>query len=157
MDALTLRPACERDRTRLHEILVASGRFSDEEIGWAGRTLDDALSGERGAQVVVAELDGTVAGWAAWQPLREIRRTVELCWISVDPSLQRQGIGTSLIEAVEKYAREAGEWVLVETRLGKGLDNVRGFYEGRGYTEISRVVDFRRQSDDRLILMRHLD
>ena len=153
-----LRPGNGTDRPRLREILLASGRFSDEEIDWAMRLVASAVDGCGVAQLLVAEEEGEVIGWAGWQDVRGLPRTSELCWISIDPRFQRRGVGSHLMEIVEQRARESGaKWLLVETRVGAGDDDVRGFYQRRGYGEVSRIVDFHRRADDRHVLIRCLD
>lgn len=153
-----LREGTEADRPRLLEILLASGRFSDEEVGWAMRLVSSAVDTRGVANLLVAVDETEVVGWAGWQAVRGLQRTSELCWISVDPRVQRRGIGSQLIATVEERARESGaRWLLVETRVGAGEDDVRGFYQRRGYGEVSRIVDFHRRADDRHVLIRRLD
>lgn len=157
-ETIVLRPLVESDRPRIREILVASGRFSDEEIGWALKMLDAGLAHPLQTHVLVAQDEDTVLGWASWQSVRALPRTSELCWISVDPAVQRQGIGSWLVSEVEKRVHdEGGRWLLVETRIGRDGDDVREFYQRRGYGEVSRIIDFQRKADDRLILIRRLD
>lgn len=153
-----LRAGTVADRPRLLEILLASGRFSDEEIDWAMRLVASATNGLKVANLLVALEEGGVVGWAGWQDVRGLVRTSELCWISVDPRFQRRGIGSQLMATVEQRARESGaRWLLVETRVGIGEDDVRGFYQRRGYGEVSRIVDFHRRDDDRHVLIRRLE
>ena len=57
-------------------------------------------------QVVVADLDGSIAGFAAWLPAGGA--LAELDGVFVDPSAWRSGIGTALIGAVSAAAAQTG-------------------------------------------------
>jgi GNAT superfamily N-acetyltransferase len=73
-------------------------------------------------RVIVAELDGRVAGFAAVFG-------GELDGLFVEPDLWRQGIGTALVEEATHEARRRGFTLAVTAALG-----ARDFYEHCGFS-----------------------
>ena len=73
-------------------------------------------------QVIVAELDGRVAGFAAVVG-------AELDGLFVEPDLWRQGIGTALVEEAAHEARRRGVTLSVTASPG-----AREFYETCGFS-----------------------
>lgn len=73
-------------------------------------------------QVLVAELDGRVAGFAAVVG-------GELDGLFVEPELWRRGIGAALVDAATHQARHKG---LALTVIAN--PNARDFYESRGFS-----------------------
>lgn len=150
-----IRPAAPGERERMREILGAAGRFSDEELAWASRLIDDAFTSGT-ARVRVAVAGERIIGWAGWQPLRDLPRTAELCWIAVEQEERGNGVGTSLVGYCEAEAGDTGaRWMLIET-TPTTAGGARVFYEKLGYQEISRIVDFSRTAEDRLVMIRPL-
>jgi GNAT superfamily N-acetyltransferase len=72
-------------------------------------------------QVIIAELDGRVAGFAAVVG-------GELDGLFVEPELWRRGIGTALVEEATHEARRRGFTLSVTANPG-----ARGFYERCGF------------------------
>lgn len=155
MNGIEVRAGLPPEREKMREILAADGRFSEEELAWALSLIDRAFDvGD--ARVRVAVRENRVIGWAGWQPLRDLPRTAELCWIAVETSLRGQGTGALLVHQCEREAVEAGmRWMLIETTPATA-GGARMFYERLGYQEISRIVDFSRSVEDRLVMIRAL-
>jgi putative acetyltransferase len=72
---------------------------------------------------IVAELDGHVNGVG----IVNRRGEIELCYIS--PGMQRRGIGTAILAALEERARS---WGVRKVRLASTV-SARAFYEKNGY------------------------
>ena len=81
---------------------------------------------ERG-EVVVAEVDGRIAGFAV---LLNRDGTAELDGLFVEPDLWRRGIGSALVEEAVHEARRRG-LSLVTVTAGP---SARAFYESCGFT-----------------------
>jgi len=80
--------------------------------------------------VLVADADGTVAGYAAWRD--ESPGVAYLEELAVKPELQRLGIGTRLLDAVREEARAVSLPILVtrcwaKAARGKALLEKAGF------------------------------
>lgn len=88
--------------------------------------------------VFVAELNGRMIGTASLE--RDVVRTV-----FVDPSIQRNGVGTLLMQSVEHFARTRGDTNL---RVPSSI-TAQSFYRCLGY-EFVRETYF---GDERTILM----
>jgi phosphinothricin acetyltransferase len=109
-----LRPATPADAAATaaiynHEVTTSTATFDlvtrtvEEQAAWL-----DARSGA--LEVVVAEIDGTVAGFASLSPYRDrpaYRTTVEDS-VYVHPDFQGRGVGRALLEEIVRVARERG-------------------------------------------------
>jgi ribosomal protein S18 acetylase RimI-like enzyme len=99
--------------------------------------------------------EDVLVGYACWGPTPATDRTWDLYWIAVDMSLQGAGIGTILLEEVER--RLVGQYarmLIAETSSRSDYAATRGFYERRGYREAARVRDFYAPGDDRIIFIK---
>ena len=81
---------------------------------------------ERG-EVVVAEIDGRIAGFAV---VLDQDGTAELDGLFVEPALWRRGIGTALVEAAVHAARNRGLSLMTVV----ANPGAREFYERCGFT-----------------------
>jgi GNAT superfamily N-acetyltransferase len=108
----------------------------------------------------VAVEDGEVAGFAAILSHSPI--SAEISVMAVDPSRHRQGIGQSLIEAVESWCRDNGiEWLHVKTRGPSTFDDeyerTRRFYFAMGFAVLYESLTEWGADNAALILVKHLD
>ena len=159
-----IRPAVARDRARILEILVATARFSQQEVGWAMELVDAALAtpekGEYVAHVLEAPDSGPdrqIQGYALYGPTPMTEGVFDLYWIAVDPTRQGQGFGQLLLRFVEnEVRRQRGRMLLIETSSKQSYAPTLRFYESAGYQEISRIKDFYRIEDDKVVFCKHL-
>jgi ribosomal protein S18 acetylase RimI-like enzyme len=163
-------------RPRIAEILRGSRVFSREEIGVALELFDEAVveCGTRNAEVVHSQSEFRIphstsdylflgaftpeevlVGYACWGPTPATDRTWDLYWIAVDTAFQGAGIGTILLEEVERrLAGQHARMLIAETSSRSDYAATRGFYGRRGYTEVARVRDFYAPGDDRIIFVK---
>lgn len=89
----------------------------------------------------LAEDGGAVIGCVALRPLPEISaRACEAKRLYVRPGHRARGVAASLMDALERHAREAGyEAVYLDTKDDL-LDAIH-FYDRRGYARIPRYND----------------
>jgi ribosomal protein S18 acetylase RimI-like enzyme len=89
----------------------------------------------------LAEVGGRVAGCVALRALPELDgRACEMKRLYVRPPYRRNGLARALMDALESYAKEAGnEFVYLDT-IASLVEAVR-FYERRGYEHIERYND----------------
>lgn len=114
-----------------------------------------------GLPVVVAEVGGAVAGYAAYFPFRAksgYRLTVEHT-ILLGPGHRAGGIGRALLDALVDRARAAGLAVMV---AGCDAGNVGAiaFHERNGFREVARMPGVGRKRDrpvDLVLLQRDLE
>jgi ribosomal protein S18 acetylase RimI-like enzyme len=81
----------------------------------------------------------------------------DLYWIAVDPKRQGQGFGQMLLRFVEnEVRRQSGRMLLIETSSKRSYAPTIRFYQQAGYREISRIKDFYRIEDDKVVFCKHL-
>ncbi|HEU4522391.1 MAG TPA: GNAT family N-acetyltransferase [Thermoanaerobaculia bacterium] len=158
---MNIRPAVETDRERIHEILRSTGRFTDEEVACAIELVDEWLvRPEKGDYIVhVVEAAGSagVAGYVCYGPTPLTDGVYDLYWIAVDPRHQGQGFGQVLLRWVEnEVRRRQGRMLLIETSSKDSYGPTLRFYERSGYDEISRIKDFYRIEDDKVVFCKRL-
>ncbi|HEX6100784.1 MAG TPA: N-acetyltransferase [Thermoanaerobaculia bacterium] len=155
---MKIRPAHPADRARIQQILVATARFTRQEIGWAMDLVDLALGGRPEYQAHVGEQPGgTIHGYVLFGPTPKAEGVWDLYWIAVDPQHQGQGFGQFLLHFVEnEVRRQAGRMLLIETSSKRSYAPTVRFYQQAGYHEISRIKDFYRIEDDKVVFSKNL-
>lgn len=113
--------------------------YDDEEVAaWAaGRSADDYEFDDPDRYFVVAEVDGEIRGFGILTLTAREHLTVdvdaEVTGVYVHPDVARRGVGTALLEHLERRARERGA-----TSLGLWASlNAVPFYERRGYERVA--------------------
>jgi ribosomal protein S18 acetylase RimI-like enzyme len=161
---MKIRPAVSRDRERILQILDATTRFTRQEIGWAMELVDLAVTdGESSDYVVdVAEDPDSgpgrrVQGYVCFAPAPFSDGVYDLYWIAVDPDRQHSGLGRFLLLHVEnEVRRRGGRMLLIETSSKRSYAPTLRFYQNAGYREISRIKDFYRIEEDKVVFSKHL-
>ena len=158
---MNIRPAEPRDRERINEILVTTARFTDEEVKCAMELVDSALANpdqdEYVVQVVEPPDGASVQGYVCYGPAPLTDGVFDLYWIAVDPLRQGQGFGQVLLRFVEnEIRRQRGRMLLIETSSKESYAPTMRFYERSGYEEISRIKDFYRIQDDKVVFCKRL-
>ncbi|HXE57799.1 MAG TPA: GNAT family N-acetyltransferase [Gemmatimonadales bacterium] len=154
--ALALRPLAPADRGRIEAILRAVGNFKDYEIGVALEVFDAAVAPNPDYLTLGAELDGRLVGWICWGPTPCTEGTYDLYWMAVDPAAQRAGIGTALLEAMERSLEGRARLIVVETGGRDAYRPTRAFYQRRGYRVAAVIPDFYAPGDDQVIYVKRL-
>jgi ribosomal protein S18 acetylase RimI-like enzyme len=81
----------------------------------------------------------------------------DLYWIAVDPRQQGLGFGQLLLRFVEnEVRRQHGRMLLIETSSKLSYTPTIRFYQRSGYGEISRIKDFYRIEDDKVVFCKKL-
>jgi ribosomal protein S18 acetylase RimI-like enzyme len=156
---MKIRPVQPADRDRLLEILIATKRFTDQEVGWAIELVDKAIAEpERGEYVVqVLEDERMIAGYVCFGPTPMTDSVYDLYWIAVDPERQGQGLGRQLLRFVEnEVTSRNGRMLLIETSSKESYAPTLRFYQRSGYDEISRIKDFYRVEHDKIVFSKKL-
>jgi ribosomal protein S18 acetylase RimI-like enzyme len=156
---MKIRPAIAGDRERIHEILIATARFTRQEVGWAMELVDLALAEPSRSEYSVHVLEqwDSVQGYVCYGPTPMTDGVYDLYWIAVDPRQQGQGLGQLLLRFVEnEVRRQAGRMLLIETSSKRSYEPTIRFYQRAGYREISRIKDFYRIEDDKVVFSKSL-
>lgn len=161
---MKIRPATLSDRERLEQILVATDRFTRQEIGWAMELIDLGVDPVARSEYSVHVLEDpdhgparSIAGYVCYAPTPKAEGVFDLYWIAVDPARQGEGIGQTLLRFVENEVRRlGGRMLLIETSSKRSYAPTLRFYEQAGYREISRIKDFYRIEDDKVVFSKQL-
>lgn len=159
---MNIRPAHSADRQRILDILTATARFTSREIGWAMELVDLVFDGRREYEIHVLEEPDSgpsraVQGYVCFGPTPKSQGVFDLYWIAVDPRRQGQGYGQLLLRFVEnEVRRQNGRMLLIETSSKQSNASTLRFYQRAGYDEISRIKDFYRIEDDKVVFCKQL-
>jgi ribosomal protein S18 acetylase RimI-like enzyme len=166
-------PLLPGHRSRLEEIVRATGVFSIEELTVAVQLFDSALGsrpsafGEgwsadsrepRADYEFIGAFDGDqLIGYVCFGSTPSTDRTYDLYWIAVHPEAQGVGAGAALMSAVERQLWERrARLVVIETSSREDYAPTRRFYHKRGYQETARLRDFYAPGDDRVVLTKRV-
>lgn len=137
--AASLRPFLPADAPMLAAIfrasvedLTADDYNEDQRQAWASVAEDEGAFGRRlaGLLTLVVTIDGAPAAFAS------LKGNEKIDMVYVYPTVARQGLGTMLVEALEKLSRGRGA-----TRLTvDASDTSRVFFEARGFKPQHRNV-----------------
>jgi GNAT superfamily N-acetyltransferase len=152
----SLRQLTPADRGRIDAISRAVGLFRPDEIAVALEVFDGAAAGSPDYLALGAEHDGRLAGWICWGPTPCTLGTFDLYWMAVDPALHGAGIGTALLEAMERRLAGVARLIVVETAGRADYAPTRAFYQARGYRAAARLPDFYAPGDDQVIYVKAL-
>ena len=109
------------------------------------------------ATAVVEDDDGLVQGYVTFGPTPLTDGVYDLYWIAVDRKQQGRGFGQILLRFVEnEVRRRKGRMLLIETSSKGSYASTLRFYQRAGYDEISRIKDFYRIEDDKLVFCKRL-
>jgi GNAT superfamily N-acetyltransferase len=103
-----------RERDRLREIMIAAKAHWGYDIAWVRSWVESgafSVPAASDSEVLVADIEGRVAGWAQLVPRDDVGWLEDL-W--VDPTSMGMGIGRALFARSVVHARELGlrrlEW-----------------------------------------------
>jgi putative acetyltransferase len=112
------------------ETLAAEDYDDDQRAAWAAAADDETVFEARlnDALTLVALLDGAIVGFAT------LRDNKELDMLYVLPDCARRGVGSALVDALERLAGGRGAKVISV----EAADSARDFFLSRGYVPQSR-------------------
>ena len=156
---MEVRPLEPKDREPLAALIRRIETFSPEEVQVAIELVDLALQPDnRDYTIVVAEREpGRIIGYICYGPTPMTEGTYDLYWIASDPEVRGQGVGASLVSAMEgDLRRRNARLIRVETSATEAYGPTRGFYASMKYMEECRFRDFYKVGDDLIILAKRL-
>lgn len=151
-----LRP---EHRDRVEEILADTGFFRRDEIDVALEIIDAYLDAPGLDYTALGAFTpgGDLTGYVCYGPTPLTQGTWDLYWIAVDPNAQQHGVGSRLLQEVERrLAGQDARLVIIETSSQPLYEPTLQFYLRRGYVEVARVPDFYTEGDDRVILVKRI-
>ncbi|MGB8952658.1 MAG: GNAT family N-acetyltransferase [Candidatus Aminicenantales bacterium] len=153
-----IRPMTEADRETVFEINRTTGMFIPEEISAAQEMIDFYLArpDQKEYFFVVAENEKKeVIGYLSYGPASFATGVFDLYWVAVVPSRQGQGYGRELIGWLEKKVQEErGRMIIIETSSQPKYQPTRQFYQRFGYEEVTRIADYYKPGDDRILYIK---
>ena len=148
------------DRAALEALVRSVALFSDAEKDVAMEVLDAHLDdpGKDYHGLGAFTPHGVLLGYACYGPTPCTADTWDLYWIAVGGTARGNGIGTLLMEEVERrLVANRARLLLIETSSRADYTHTRAFYERRGYSVVAQVPDFYAPGDDRVIFARFFD
>jgi GNAT superfamily N-acetyltransferase len=157
---MEIRAFLPKDKDRLHSMLIGAGVFTREEIDVAMELIDIVLKDERQKDYKIhCMVDGQdqPVGYVCYGPTPMTEGTFDLYWIVVDPNFQGQGIGSKLLDFLEKVLKGiGGRMILAETSSVPEYEETQRFYLQKGFQEVGRVPDFYYPGNDRITYCKRL-
>jgi putative acetyltransferase len=132
-----LRPFLPADIVRLQDLMAQSieeltqdDYDEDQRLAWMSRAADAKAFGARLAQALtlLVERDGDILGFAS------LKDNTEIDLLFVHPYAAREGVGTALLDALEKLALARG----ADALTAEVSDTAYEFFEDRGYAAVRR-------------------
>jgi GNAT superfamily N-acetyltransferase len=151
-----------RDRSRIEEMVVSSGKFNAVEIETALELVDEAIDEGEASGYIFAVLEygksnPTLQGFACYGPTPLTEGVYDLYWIVVDRATQKKGSGRYLLEYVEREVKKrGGRMLIIETSSQESYGETIRFYEKNSYQLAARIKDFYRIGDDKLVFSKVL-
>ena len=153
----SLRPVARAHRARLEQLTRGTGLFREEEVATAVELLDESLAGSADYQFIGAFEADQLIGYACWGATPGTLATSDLYWIVVERDRQGTGIGSQLLQEVERLLTADGRrLVVVETSARADYIPTRRFYEARGYTRTATIPGYYAPGDDLVIYTKDL-
>lgn len=158
---MKIRALVERDREKLHSMLVETQVFTREEIKVAMELIDIVLRDPNQEDYKIdcmANNNDQPIGYICYGPVPMTQGTFDLYWIVVDPRSQGQGIGSDLLHFLEEVIRERrGRMILIDTSSIPQYEKTQKFYIRHGFQEVARVPDYYHAGNDRITLCKRLE
>ena len=159
LEAPYIAPIEQHHRDAIEQLLIATRVFRTDEIKVALEVIDSyfILPEEDYTALGAFTLGGELLGYVCYGPTPCTVGTWDLYWIAVSPASQGTGVGTRLLQEVERrLALKDARLVIIETSSLPHYTATRRFYEQRGYEVVARVPEFYAPGDDRLIFAKRI-
>lgn len=145
------------------EILAIAQRisqFTEEDHSCINELWQESLSCKTDPDryhFLIAENENKIVGFACYGHRPLTQGSYDFYWLGVDPEFQHQGIGHSLMNAVENEIQLAGGYlIIIETSSLKDFTFTRDAYQKLGYQQIAEIPDFYKHGDGLIIYVKRL-
>ena len=149
-----IRPTTREETTLLVKLTEATGLFKPMEVEALVEVFDDYFAGDidLGHRSITAEQNGVVMGFAYYAPAAMTDRTWYLYWIAVRKDVQARGIGTELLNFVEKDIQaQTGRVLFIETSSTPHYEKTRQFYVKNNYETHALLKDYYAAGDSLVV------
>jgi ribosomal protein S18 acetylase RimI-like enzyme len=156
---LRLEPLRREQRAAVERLLRESGFFRHAEIVVALEVIDAYLAQPDRDYTALGAFTpgGDLVGYVCYGPTPCTVGTYDLYWIAVATAARNSGVGTQLLQEVERrLARADARLVIIESSSQPLYEPTRQFYRRRGYEVVARVPDFYADGDDRVIFAKRI-
>jgi len=158
---MRIRQLISEDREKLQNIIIRTEVFTDEEVSVAMELIDIVLGdkNQKDYKIVCAvdDLDEPI-GYICYGPIPMTRGAFDLYWIVIDPKVQGQRVGSSLLDyLIEEVRRLKGRMVFADTSSMSSYDKANGFYLKKGFQEVARIADYYWEGNDRITYCKKLE
>jgi ribosomal protein S18 acetylase RimI-like enzyme len=158
---MEIRSLLEKDRVGLLSMLVKTHSFTSKEIGVAMELIDIVLKDpvQKDYQIYCTVDDqGQIMGYICYGPTPMTQGTFDLYWIAVDPDFQGKGMGSKLLDFLEKMVKELkGRILLADTSSVPQYEKTKSFYLKNGFQEVARIPDYYHPGNDRITFCKRLE
>jgi len=154
-----LRLIMPADTIPLIDLTAATDYFKPLEITALREVFEDYFKEEINfGHRCYGEFEGDrPLGYVYYAPVPMTEGTWCVYWIAVAKDQQGKGLGTRLINFVEKEARDHnGRLLLLETSSLTRYDSTREFYKKRGYSVASHIPDYYADGDGLVVFCKRL-
>lgn len=146
---MTIRTARDGDQDVLGQLAQSAGLFPAEYLP---EMLAPALAGASDAWLV-AEREGTAAGFALAREEQMTDRVWNILAIGVAPEAQGTGLGRTLLSAMEKHLTQA-RLIIIETTQRPEQDSARALYAAARYRQVAHIPDFYSDGEDKIVFLK---
>jgi ribosomal protein S18 acetylase RimI-like enzyme len=158
---MKIRPLVEKDRARLLSMLIKTRVFTSQEIDVAMELIDlvlnDSMQKDYRIHCLVDDGDQCI-GYICYGPTPMTQGTFDLYWIAVDPDFQKQGVGSKLLDFLEKVVKKSnGRMILADASSIPQYEKTEKFYLKNGFQEVARIPDYYHPGNDRMTFCKKLE
>ncbi len=157
---MKIRSLVLKDREKLRSMLIDSHVFNQEEICVAMELIDIVLKDPCQKDYTIkcmVDGDDSPVGYICYGPIPMTRGAFDIYWIVVKPDFQGKGIGSNLMDVLEKEVKEKnGRMILADTSSIKDYEKAQKFYIKRGFQEEARISDYYWPGNDRITFCKRL-
>jgi ribosomal protein S18 acetylase RimI-like enzyme len=158
---MEIRSLFEKDRAGLLAMLVKTHSFNSKEIGVAMELIDIVLKDpvQKDYRIYcIVDDRGQIMGYICYGPTPMTQGTFDLYWIAVDPDFQGKGMGSRLLDFLEKMVKKLkGRIILADTSSVPQYEKTKDFYLKNGFQEVARVPDYYHSGNDRITFCKRLE
>lgn len=157
---MKIRSLVQKDRESLLTMLEETRAFTSQEIDVAMELIDIVLKDpnqkDYEIQCMVNDQDQPI-GYICYGPAPMAQGTFDLYWIAVNPKIQGMGIGSRLLDFLEKMLRgKNGRMILADTSSIPSYKKTLRFYLKKGYQEVAKIPDYYSLGNDRITFCKRL-